>query len=103
MSDPRRTVAVRVVDDLDDDGGAGAVEVRAFDGVVWGYGFGCPGCGAPSFLALATENPEPRWTGTAGDVRDPATVSLVPSILHATERGGCGWHGFLTHGVFTSL
>lgn len=35
------------------------------------------------------------------DPAKPETLSLSPSIFHRTEDGGCGWHGYLTNGVFT--
>jgi len=99
--DTRRTVPARVVEDIDADGAQpGDVEVLAIDGVVWGYGFACAGGGSKSFLALNSENPEPRWRVTAGDAAQPSTVTLSPSIFHTAERGGCGWHGYLTNGVF---
>jgi hypothetical protein len=98
--DLRRTCPVTVVADIDAaDVAPGSIEPRAIDGRVWGYGYACPGCGSRSWLALTDDNPGPRWTVTAGDPAQPATVSLSPSILHAVERGGCGWHGYLTNGV----
>lgn len=99
--DLRRSVPARLVPDIEADGAQpGDVEALAIDGPVWGYGFACPGCGSRSFLALSTENPEPRWSVTAGDAAHPSTVTLSPSIFHAVERGGCGWHGYLRGGVF---
>lgn len=101
MTDLRRSVPARLVADIDADGAQpGDVEALAIDGRVWGYGFACPGCGSKSFLALDAENPPPRWAVTGGDVANPATVTLAPSIFHTAERGGCGWHGYLTNGVF---
>lgn len=98
--DPKRTARVTVVDDIGaPDLRPGAIEVCARDGVVWGYGYVCPGCGSHSWLALSDDNPGPRWTVAAGDATNPTTVSLLPSILHSVERGGCGWHGYLTDGV----
>ena len=100
-TDVRRTVAARLVDDIDTEGAQpGDVEVRALDGVVWGYGYACAGCGSRSWLALTDDNPGPRWTVAAGDVAQPGTVTLSPSIFHTVERGGCGWHGYLRDGVF---
>lgn len=94
-------VAARPVADIDAEGVApGDVEALAIDGVVWGYGFACPGCGSKSFLALSGENPEPRWTVVGGDVARPESVSLTPSILHDRAKGGCGYHGYLTAGSF---
>jgi len=26
------------------------------------------------------------------------TLTLTPSILRTPEKGGCGWHGFVTNG-----
>jgi hypothetical protein len=69
------------------------------EGRVWGYGYTCPGCGSRSYLAIDPEQPHPRWSVTAGDAAHPDTVTLSPSIFHTVERGGCGWHGYLTNGV----
>ena len=55
-------------------------------GLVWC----CPKCGE----ATATSNGHKH-------VYDPATQSLTPSIVHSAALGGCGWHGFLTNGIFT--
>lgn len=33
-------------------------------------------------------------------VYNPETKSLTPSIVCAKEKGGCGYHGFLTNGIF---
>ena len=27
-----------------------------------------------------------------------ADTSLTPSILRVPDKGGCGWHGFITNG-----
>ena len=98
--DTRRTVPVHIVDDIDaPDVPPGSVEVRAMGGRVYGYGYTCPGCGSRSWLAIGTEEPHPRWSVTAGDAARPDTVTLSPSIFHTAERGGCGWHGYLTDGV----
>jgi len=32
---------------------------------------------------------------------NPETVSLTPSIVHDKKLGGCGYHGYLTNGIFT--
>ncbi len=99
--DLRRTVAAQVVADIDADGVApGDVEVRAIDGVVWGYAFRCPGCRAADYLPISADNAGPRWSVDVGDVARPETVSLSPSILHLVDRGGCGWHGHLRAGRF---
>ena len=67
----------------------------------------CGKCGVP--LAVSFENPidggpapyreegRPLWRRT-GDTFE--TLTLTPSILRRVEKGGCGWHGFLTGGVF---
>lgn len=99
--DLRRACPVRVVEDIDGDGVApGDVEVRAVEGSVWGYGYACVGCGSASWLAIGGESPGPQWSVAAGDAANPGSVSLSPSILHAVERGGCGWHGYLRMGRF---
>lgn len=101
-ADLRRTCRARVVADIDaEDTQPGDIEVRGAGHDAGGYAFACPGCGARSWLAIGPDNPSPRWVVTAGDVARPDTVTLSPSILHATERGGCGWHGYLTNGVLS--
>jgi hypothetical protein len=30
------------------------------------------------------------------------TLTLTPSILRSKEKGGCGWHGFITNGEIAS-
>ena len=40
-----------------------------------------------------------QWERT-GDTFD--TLTLRPSILSMKEKGGCGWHGFVTNGDVTS-
>lgn len=102
--DTRRTVPLRIVDELPDHNpappGDAQVMERA-DGSVAGYVFACPGCGAQSALMLHPRpDNTPAWTVTAGDPRTGAGLSLSPSIHHAAPRG-CGWHGYLTHGVLT--
>jgi len=98
--DLRRTCPVTVVDDIDaPDVAPGSIEVRGAGTDAGGYGYACVGCGSLSWLAIGPENPSPRWVVTAGDAADPSTVTLSPSIFHTVERGGCGWHGYLTAGV----
>lgn len=99
--DTHRRVSARAVEDIDaPDVLPGDVEVRSFEGAVAGYGYACAGCGSRSWLAIGTDNPHPRWSVTAGDAAKLDTVTLSPSILHAADRGGCGWHGYLRNGVF---
>lgn len=47
----------------------------------------CPGCGKVSFSA-------------GKHCYNEATMSYTPSIVHEPTKGGCGWHGYLTNGVF---
>jgi len=47
----------------------------------------CPNCGKQSASA-----------GKHKFNRD--TLSYTPSIVHNKKLGGCGWHGYLTNGVF---
>lgn len=72
-----------------------------------GVSFDCPcvKCGERTYIPF--ENPldggpaydtdHDRWQRT-GDTFE--TLTLVPSIL---RRLGCGWHGFVTHGVVRSV
>lgn len=69
------------------------------DGTVEDLVIACPGCGRRSSLPLVAGY-RARWTVASGDVRDPTTLTLSPSIFHRVEDGGCGWHGFLRAGVF---
>jgi len=47
----------------------------------------CPGCG--------------KTSASAGKHRyNRDTMSYTPSIVHDSKLGGCGWHGYLTNGVF---
>ena len=99
--DLRRACPVTLVADIDaPDVAPGSIEPRAIEGTVTGYAYACPGCAARDWLPLGPDNPQPRWDVTAGDPAQPATVTLSPSILHAVERGGCGWHGYLRAGRF---
>jgi len=67
--------------------------------------FDCP-CGCESQCFVGFANPldggpphDPRagaqWQRT-GDTFE--TLTLTPSILRSKEKGGCGWHGFITNG-----
>lgn len=71
-------------------------------GSVIGLLSACPGCGEPLSLDFVRERPgHPRWNVSGGDPAKPETLSLSPSILHDPSKGACGWHGYLTNGVFT--
>ena len=45
-------------------------------------------------------NKQPTWT-REGDTFE--TLTLKPSILRNTTKGGCGWHGFITAGEVISV
>ncbi len=99
--DLRRACAVTIVEDIHaDDVAPGSIEVLGSASDAGGYGYACAGCGARSFLAIGAENSQPRWIVTGGDFARPEGVTLSPSIFHTTERGGCGWHGYLRAGRF---
>jgi len=57
------------------------------------YALACPGCGQ-----LGGPNKGANWTVEAGSIEDPLTLTLRPSIA----KSCCGWHGYLTDGVFNS-
>lgn len=72
-----------------------------------GLSFNCPcGCDRRGFVAF--RNPldggpplhgeQHLWDRT-GETFEALT--LRPSILRAKEKGGCGWHGFITAGEVT--
>ena len=102
-TDTRRTVVAKLrgSETLDGTFEPGDVVTMVDDpgGPVTAYGFSCPGCGGASILHLGTGPSGHTWHVTAGEAAKPETVTLAPSIHHS---GGCGWHGFLTAGVFTS-
>jgi len=50
----------------------------------------CPGCGNNS-------------ASRGNHIFDPSTNSYHPSIVHNKKFGGCGWHGWLRNGIFTSV
>lgn len=69
-----------------------------------GLTFECPcGCGVRGFVAFANpldggppdDDADHRWQRT-GETFE--TLTLTPSILRSTDKGGCGWHGFITNG-----
>ena len=74
-----------------------------------GISFDCPcGCGSPVFVHI--KNPmdgkpfdtqgAPSWDRTGDDFE---TMTLKPSILRSENRGGCGWHGFVTDGKIITV
>lgn len=70
----------------------GAIEIRNIDNTYFGLAFMCPcGCGAESYLPLQPSS-EDGWTWD-GNMEKP---TLTPSVL----QRGCGWHGYLTAGVW---
>ena len=103
--DTHRAVPARIVEDIDaPDVGPGCLMVTTRRGstACVGYILTCPGCGTQCGLYLSPPDPgTPRWTVTAGDPSHAEGLTLSPSIHHTTAQGGCGWHGYLTRGVFT--
>jgi len=49
----------------------------------------CPRCGKMTSTARGHKH-----------VFNEETKSLHPSILHAKDLGGCGWHGWLKNGFY---
>lgn len=102
--DTRRTVPLRIVEELPDHDPAtpgDALPTTHADGSPAGFIFACPGCGAQSVLSVGRRiDNRPTWTVTAGDPRRAEGLTLSPSIHHAAPRG-CGWHGYLTNGVLS--
>lgn len=70
-----------------------------------GLMFDCPCGGEHCWVAVNFANPldggpalegcGPNWQRT-GETFE--TLTLTPSILKSREKGGCGWHGFVTNG-----
>lgn len=67
-----------------------------------GVSFDCPcGCTYRCFIPFANplDGGPPYLSVTwhrEGDTFE--TLTLTPSILRSREKGGCGWHGFVTAG-----
>ncbi len=63
--------------------------------------FACPGCGQLGGINCGHPKPAqgPSWDIVGGKPEDPASLTLVPSILC---QSCCGWHGYLRGGVFES-
>lgn len=97
--DVRRTVPARLVEDIDAEGQC-EPGCMMLDSRHQGYLFACPGCGEQLSLPVRGGS---GWTVTAGTVEHPETLSLTPSLHHVAAARGCGWHGYLTGGVFRSL
>lgn len=59
----------------------------------------CPGCGHVSGITIGNPKPKksPSWCVAEGNINDVTTITLRPSI---NCIGCCGWHGYLTRGVF---
>ncbi len=99
---------VTIYKDFDDfraNGKAGAIcFCESVEHGVQGFAYKCAGCGHESYLPVVAppeivkkNKPEWNWDGN----RELPT--LKPSIFHNKEKGGCGWHGYLTKGIFTSV
>lgn len=61
--------------------------------VTGSYYLACPGCGQ-----IGTPRDKQQWKVNGGTLDDVTTLSLLPSI----KKNCCGWHGYLTNGVFES-
>lgn len=61
-----------------------------------GLQFVCPGCRAICSIAFIKVGSYTTWEWDGNREQPTAT----PSIHHTKTLGGCGWHGFLTKGVF---
>lgn len=77
---------------------AGAIcPVRDKDGRIANLILNCPGCGAPGSMAIRPTTPgesHPSWEMTGF----PEAITLKPSI-NCVDC--CGWHGWLTNGIYS--
>lgn len=69
---------------------------------IHGLNYVCPcGCGRLGALRFRTapdaQSPSWEWDG------DELAPTLKPSVHSRIDRGGCGWHGYLTAGVWESV
>ena len=103
--DAKRTVkATRTDEAWPDDGYAdpGAVFIDRDQTYRDHLLFACPGCGRMGSIRATRPKDDgnrPSWGIAAGELTEPESLTLTPSI-HCV--GCCGWHGYLTAGVFTS-
>ena len=102
--DVKRTVSVLLTDEAWPEDGYAAPGSIYLDKDATYKGhllFACLGCGRMGSIRVGVSKPEdkPSWGISAGDLRNPTSLTLFPSI-HCV--GCCGWHGFLTDGVFKS-
>lgn len=100
--DPRRTVAaVRVATLWHPDGGyvdsAGPGEYTLNERVDGLLMLACPGCGRVSGMSVGNPKPDNRNGATWLLFGDPDRLTLNPSVNCV---GCCGWHGWVTDGVF---
>lgn len=101
MIDNKRTVAATYFNWKDSDynefGEPGASCEHTYNRLA----FACPGCGRWGSIRAEAPKPSesPSWGITEGSLADPTTLTLVPSI---NCTGCCGWHGYLTKGVYRS-
>jgi hypothetical protein len=95
MNDPKRTVKARLCNRLDT---CGPGDCTASEDSLR-LEFACPGCGAWGSIRVGRPKPpgKPTWEIVAGDIGNPETLTLAPSI---DCKGCCGWHGFLFDGEF---
>jgi hypothetical protein len=68
-----------------------------------GLSFTCPCCGAWRYVPFSNpldggppHQPDHALWHRTGETFE--TLTLTPSVLSAVEKGGCGWHGFITNG-----
>jgi len=73
----------------------GLVCFRDIEGVTQGMAFTCPECGQEGWIPFTIEGvvSNHKWDWNASKEKP----TLKPSLL---STGCCGWHGYLTDGVF---
>ncbi len=84
-------------------GGSGPEPRREWVGIQ----LDCP-CGCERLLYVPFANPldggaqyESQGWQRTGDTFE--TLTLTPSILRSPEKGGCGWHGYITAGEIITV
>lgn len=102
--DPKRTVAATVTPEYPDSPAAPGLCYAPPVGGGWSQPmlvFACPGCGQVGGIRVGEDKPEPSpsWKIEFGKREDATSLTLSPSINCV---GCCGWHGYLTAGVFRS-
>jgi hypothetical protein len=94
--------AITVAAEAESDGmPPGALQPIEREGRIAMLAVACPGCGSISAIDIRPHGVPGR---AAWDLLGwPGSPSLQPSLHHARDLGGCGWHGWLEQGEWRAV